>query len=441
MNIRKSLFFAFLALLFVVAVYFIFAFFSSTSEQTGVEDVEPGGLVGIFNTNIGRDLGLDQVSQNIRTITAPNRETSTNTREINIFDNNESERAGVSGSGQPKERLIKLFDGKTAGYRVEEIDDDGEVVVRIIEKGRGNRYVVNSNTRSQTLAQAGELTKVLESHLFENDKVLVIYESDFDETQTQSAIVPFIQTSALDIQQLENNIRATTDGENQLFFTQRTANGVIGLVVDTSNPANTKEVWRSNFSNWIPRWGRNNLITLGTPISRYAQSKTYLINPRNENTIFFYPIDVGGGVFVETASGYFLTYEVGRNSLIGKSFIRDKGKNVDIEIPATLPEKCDSLNTVFVCAIPNILPATTLSGHNTVFPDSWYQGDLSLEDSIVLINVREESVSILLGETQGDFETLTDGETLDIINLQITEDGKSILFVNKKDGNLWMLRV
>lgn len=339
-------------------------------------------------------------------------------------------------------RLTRLFAGEVAGYRIDE-NIDGSWTVKLTEMGTGDRYRISTNPYALQLISRGEVKKVLESHLFANDSVLLLYEGD-DETTVKSAFVPYnTVVSDTGLQRFEDNIRATTNNENGLFFTHRVNGKTVGLVVDVANPGDTNMVWQSGFSHWIPRWGRSSYITIATPITSLARGKTYLLDPDTTTQQFHRVVEplYGGSLFFDSDSGHFVLYEVDRGDFVGKTVVTDLSRKDEIEIPVTLPEKCDGFNGVFVCAVPEEIPYTTLSGYDTVFPDSWYQGDISFLDAVLLINVATGEVQRVMTQNERDIRVLSGGELFDIIHPRISEDGKYLFFVNKNTLSLWMLRI
>ena len=353
-----------------------------------------------------------------------------------------AEGGGVVSQEGEEPRLIRLFAGPTAGYRIDR-EVDGWVV-RVIEQGRGNRYIISPSPYSLNLVSSGEFTKVVEGHIFSNDSTLILYESRDAENIIRSAFVEFAPLDGSGtIQWFENNIRATTNNKTLLFFTQIIDERLVGLVVDVENPEKTNVVWKSDFTNWHPHWGRNSHITLTSPITNALEGYIYLIDPDGEEPINrFIDISSGGGVLIDTSSGFFVLYTAAEaDEIVGKTSITDQNRKTVIDMPTTLPEKCDGFNGVFVCAIPNIIPTRTRSGYETIFPDSWYQGDISFSDSVVLIDAVSGDRKLILSPDHSDFDDLSGGSVFDIIHPRISEDGKYLFFVNKIDRSLWMLHL
>ena len=340
-------------------------------------------------------------------------------------------------------RLVRLFKGPTAGYRIAKKDDSWEV--QVVAQGRGNRYLIQTVPYSLTLTARGEFTRAVEGYPFENGETLVLYESADDESVIRSAFVPFSTAgTGPSVQLFEDNIRVATDNGNLLFFIQVIDGKSVGVVVDVSNPSETRVVWESNFTSWIPRWGRSgSRITLYTPVTDLMKGFVYLIDPKgvlpNEQ---FASLISGGSAFMDTTTGYFILFEMKADDFAMKALVTNRDRSVAIDLPPiTLPEKCDGVNGVFVCAVPKVVPAETLSGHETVFPDSWYQGDISFDDVIVMVNAATGEKRRVLVADEEEIRILSDNAIFDVIHPRMSADGDFLFFVNKYDMSLWMLRL
>ena len=338
-------------------------------------------------------------------------------------------------------RLIRLFKGPTAGYRAAKKGDTWEV--QVVEQGRGNRYLVQTIPYSLTLTARGEFTRAIEGYPFENGEVLVLYESVDDESVIRSAFVPLSTVgTGPSVQRFEDNIQVATNNENLLFFIQVIDNKSVGVVVDVANPSKTQVVWRSDFTSWIPRWGGGPRITLHTPITDMMKGFIYLVDPKGAlPDEQFASLTSGGSALMDQTTGYFMLFETEADNFAGKASVTNKDRSITIDLPITLPEKCDAVNGIFVCAAPKSIPAETLSGYETVFPDSWYQGDITFDDVIVLVNAATGEKQLLLSSDEEEIQILSRGTTFDIIRPQLTPDGEFLFFINKYDMALWMLRI
>ena len=356
-----------------------------------------------------------------------------------LSDDSDSDTATEDKENVP--RLIRLFKGPTAGYRVAKSGESWEV--QVVEQGRGSRYRIQTIPYSLTLTARGEFTRAVEGYPFENDEVLVLYESADDESVIRSAFVPFSTVNRdPSIQRFEDNIRVATNNKNLLFFLQVIDGKSVGVVVDVSNPSKTQVVWRSDFTSWIPRWGNSAYITLHTPVTNLMKGFVYLVDPRGTlPDEQFVSLNSGGSALMDTTTGYFMLFETKADNFAGKASITNRDRSVSIDMPITLPEKCDAVNGIFVCAVPKSIPAQTLSGYETMFPDSWYQGDIALNDVIVSVNAATGEKKLPLSPDQDEIRFLSNNAIFDVIHPQISADGEFLFFINKYDMALWMLRL
>ena len=88
----------------------------------------------------------------------------------------------------------------------------------------------------------------------------------------------------------------------------------------------------------------------------------YLVDPSgvlpNEQ---FVSLASGGSAFMDTTTGYFVLFETKADNFAGRDAHHESGsRSVSIDLPITLPEKCDGVNGVFVCAAPKFIPAETV---------------------------------------------------------------------------------
>ena len=231
-------------------IVFLAWYFAQPDEVEEQTTEQTGESVIVDNFGLG----------NIKTITYDDREVS---REIDVTEVRD-DRLFVPASetrpiGEDKvlselkdvptdlPRLARLFAGQVAGYRIDQ-NEDGTWTAKVTEMGTGSRYMVNTDPYSLRLVSNGEVRKVIESHLFANDTVLLLYEGD-DEFTIKSSFVPFNSSaSPTGLQRFEDNIRAVTDHENKLFFTSQVNEKTVGVVVDVENPSDTTVVWESGFS-------------------------------------------------------------------------------------------------------------------------------------------------------------------------------------------------
>ena len=217
--------------------------------------------------------------------------------------------------------------------------------------------------------------------------------------------------------------------ENKFFVLRKTAEGVVGFVVDTDNINEKAFVWKNGFSSWRAFWGKNENIFLQTAASQLENGYFYKLNETGVLTKLFGPEQ---GLLV-------LHNELTNISLVRNKLglFLDKGEPRRIFLQTdTLPEKCIFAKEHIYCGIPNSLTVSTRSGNDTLVPDSWYRGDVIYNDDFYKINT-ETTVVNKIDLNLDDKER----SQIDLINPKLSEDEKFLFFQNKIDYSLWVLEL
>ena len=436
MDIKKQHIFIAM-LLFLFLLFFILFYLYSSNEQSSSDQlniVNKETISDILGTQTTNESGIVTFLPDEEIIEDVEDFTTRDDRVIDIISPSFEE-------GVDERRLVRIFKDSVAGYRIDKSTNNW--IVSVVEQGEGNRYRISTSPYSISKVGGGEFIKVKKAEIFSNNSSLLLYENPIDETSIKSSFVAFNSTISSDQpQSFEDDIITTRNENTLLFFTKKINNENVGFLVDVDRPSNTKVVWRSGFSSWIPRWERGSLILIQTPISKFTKGYSYLINTLEEGLPIFRPVEprFGGGIYFDESSEYYIAHESRVNNFFGESFVRG-GDDINIKIPLTLPEKCDGFNAVFICGLPDTIPKKTISGYDTIYPDSWYQGDLLLNDAIYIIDGLTGSINILLSPEQDDYDDLTGNIALDVINPYITDQGEYLFFINKHDSSLWRLRI
>ena len=72
----------------------------------------------------------------------------------------------------------------------------------------------------------------------------------------------------------------------------------------------------------------------------------------------------------------------------------------------------------------------------TLYPDAWYQGEVSFSDQIWKIDIQNGTAAMI-----ADPITIAAGEEIDGIKLALDQSENYLFFVNKKDSFLWELNL
>ena len=327
---------------------------------------------------------------------------------------------------------------------------DGEQYVRFIEKETGHAYEIPlaggvaeqlTNTTIPRIAIAdwalggnAVLLRYLEEDRYTGRETIKTHLARLNLSSALSSD----DVGGLTLDFLPDNIVALSvspDGKS-LFYIIKKDGAAVGSVVNVATKA-TKEVFRSPFTEWLPQFLNNGSILFSTKPSGAVPGYSYVYDPKTK-ALNRLVREKDGLTALANASGSRVLYgeNVAGNAILNsydpKGFPGDEGtvfyENI---IPInTLPEKCAWLsdNMRVLCGAFNLTPTGLI-------PDLWYQGRISFNDTFWLANT-----------TSGDVTYLSDpkeetGQTFDVANPLLSEDGAYFIFTNKKDGMLWSMRL
>ncbi len=228
---------------------------------------------------------------------------------------------------------------------------------------------------------------------------------------------------------LPENIRDISfskDG-NKIFYLTNTNKGVVGTVMD-SDGLNKKQIFDSAFSEWTSSWTLNNKIVLTTKPSGLVPGYSYLLDINNGNYIKILG-DINGLTTLINDDNSLMLYADQNSSL--KIFDLNKGRSKDLRLFGQ-PEKCvwGADNITLYCAIPKNIPT------GLIYPDIWYQGEISFDDEIFKINTETGKRDKIL-----DPSVVEEGGVMDIVNLKLDKQENNLFFVNKNDAYLWRVKI
>jgi peptidoglycan hydrolase-like protein with peptidoglycan-binding domain len=218
-------------------------------------------------------------------------------------------------------------------------------------------------------------------------------------------------------------ITISPDGK-QVFYLLTQRNGGVNGFVSAFDGTGAKNIYSSNVTELTPYWNDTTNIFLTTKPSSIAEGYLFALNPVTKEVLN--PLRKIAGLTTQTSSNKDTILYSRKRAEGGApelSLYDKKSATSEVLSVRTLPEKCVWLTTTLYCGVPEILPPAA-------YPDDWYKGLVQFSDSLWLVN--EES-------RQNQVTTLPAG--FDIENLSGNEAEKTISFVNRKDGLLWMLRL
>ena len=301
---------------------------------------------------------------------------------------------------------------------------DGASYARYVERGTGHIFEVDLASSATTRLTGTTIPRATRAVFSSSGTRVVLFTegTDGDERIFTGAIERadngegVLATSELD--PAARNIAFSGTGESIYYTATGSAGYEQNLKVSTSTRAT---VFTSPLRDIVVIWGSSTSASL--PLVAYttptARQRGYAYEGAGFSRLF------GGvpGLMVIPAQNYRIISYAQNGSLVSRT---DTLGGTTLAVPA-FPEKCASdasHPTTLWCAAPLAL----LPGD---YPDAWYQGAISFDDSIWQVDVTTGSATLI--SVPGDDV----GETIDATGMQASSDGDTLLFINKKDGALW----
>ncbi|MBI4692114.1 MAG: hypothetical protein HY773_01585 [Candidatus Terrybacteria bacterium] len=311
--------------------------------------------------------------------------------------------------------------------------------IRYIERSTGHIYEIEPNGRNRKRLSNITILKTFESFWSAKaDKVILRYfETDqtYLSVKTFSATLPLqgATTTAISGMFLPQSIMAVaiSPEEDKIFYLDATEKGATGppagwagMVTDFENKKQTK-IFSTPFGGFNASWPSKNIIALLTKPSAVASGFFYSLNAKTGE---FKRIlgDIKGLTALMSPDAERVIYSQSADRILETKVFNLKSKETTIFSLTTLPEKCVWSKTdpaVIYCSVPEILASAD-------YPDEWYQGLISFNDSIWQNNLS-------IGETI----LLKSAAGLDVINPFLTRDENYFVFTDKNDNTLWSLRL
>ena len=370
------------------------------------------------------------------------------TENVNTNTQNESDEVS-SPTEQAITKLRQISNVPIAGASVYErgasstVATSTETVYRYVERATGHVYEMTTTEREARRISNTTIPKIYKAQFLNNKNQIAFqfldkgenidtYVAEIKENKAETASE---EKTILDGVFMKKNILhllISPDGRNLFNLVkssdQNSAYKLLGSLSLSSNPNTEKLIFSSYMTEWIPEWISNDVIAFNNNASYDSAGYLYFFNIK---TRAFDKILGPNNGLVSKASPDTkkVLYSFNNN---GQTELRyfDSVKNTSFIVPnATIAEKCiwGKDSTTAYCAIPNNLYGST-------YPDIWYMGESSFNDSLISINVADQTIETLLNSS--DYSTL-----FDMVDLKLSPREDYILFTNKKDLKLWSLEI
>lgn len=313
--------------------------------------------------------------------------------------------------------------------------------IRYMERGTGHIYEAYGESLTQIRISNKTIPKVYEAVWGNNgNSVLMRFLDEEDNIRTFSGELVSPKTGLIDPSQknleglfLPSNIReiAISPKQNRMFYLSSDQSEAVGLLSPLRGER-PSAILATSFREWSAAWPKENIIALTAKPSGLHPGLMYFLNPETKEITRV--LDrIAGLTAIVSADGGNLLYGNSdtRNGSTRLYLYKIKDGSRSELLIKTLPEKCVwSLKdpAIAYCAAPRVL-------ESAVYPDAWYQGKVSFIDTIWRFDSDTETLTRL-----ADLQALTNQE-IDATHLKLSPDDKYLLFTNKNDLTLWVLKI
>jgi len=328
--------------------------------------------------------------------------------------------------------LRKISETPVAGAIIfkdtyKEENEETNYIIRYIERATGHIY--ETSTTSFTLNRISNTTipKIQEVIWLDKDSLIIRYLEDDDTIKTFSAqlITDNLGEKELEGVYLQDNIKSIIKLGEKIFYLLDNGKGSIGVKSDKDDK-NREIIFDSPLKEWLITSVGDEYINFTTKPAITTYGFSFLFDTKTKE--FKKVINKKMNLSTLMNNSFDILYsEYGKTNPKLSLFINENKINTDISIK-TFPEKCVWNKENIYCGIPE----GNLENYDLT---KWYQGLISFSDEIWKINKETTTTEFLISPTEFD----TNG--LDIINPILDEDGNYLVFMNKKDLSLWVLKL
>lgn len=350
--------------------------------------------------------------------------------------------SGVDNTFVPEatpDRLRKISSEPISGFTVLDNKKTEKTDIRYILRANGNIYETYADSLELKRLSITTIPKVYESAWLPSGNNLIIryLKNDNESIETFSVKINPATTTT-------NEFKGGVDGNHlvdkitslainplgdKIFYLVNDINGTTGFL---SNPAgqNKKIIFESPLVEWLSSWPKEDTIALNTKASFKRQGFLYFLSTKTGNLT-----KVLGDIFGLTSKTNSTATEVLYSDSARETprlyLYNIKTREAKLLPWNTLAEKCLWGRVdpkIIYCAVPKSIPVGE-------YPDDWYQGLTSFNDSIWMFNTETGASSLVI-----DLEDAS-AYKIDIIEMQISPKDDLLLFMNKTDLSFWSLNL
>jgi len=324
------------------------------------------------------------------------------------------------------------------GYSM--LSKGGSTTFHYIERGMGRVHEIGIKETIPRLLSNTTITKVQESLWNDTGISAIIRSFTGDDNTIETLLATLVRATSSTQTNVSGEMKggvlpatvtsvAVSPDKKSIFYLNKAGNGVIGLTSDFSNK-NQKQVFDSLFTEWNVDWPSAHMIALTTKPSAFVPGSLYILNPTTKSGRFLIS-NVKGLTAKMSPNGLFGVYSMSTQAGFITYFYSVADGTTDSFPITALPEKCvwSSKNQYKLwCAAPEVVAPNT-------YPEAWYMGNISFDDTLWEINIQEGSAKIVSSPTK-EFRV-----SPDMVNLALNGDESVLSFIDKTTGTLWAFQI
>ncbi len=298
---------------------------------------------------------------------------------------------------------------------------DKITAVQYVLKENGFVYSYIPKYKKSYLISETKIPHIQNAKISDDGNIVLFQYLDSD-LSTEKSVLGKLGDSAVKILP-DNIISYDMNQSGDFVYVKKSKTGsIISLINNFGNEVN---LYVSTVTEWNVKFINNNELLLTTKASEYFNGVSYVYNIRSKSMTRLWGGFSGLTTNISSGGNYILR-AVTEQSGPKLALYDNKTKSVFDLNKLGMVEKCafSKDETILVCALPKEF-------QNMAYPDSWYLGEISTKDNFIKYTTLNKNETILPG-----FNDIT--EDFDVINLNISNTGDIMSFINKKDSSLWV---
>lgn len=317
------------------------------------------------------------------------------------------------------------------------INKNKETMIRFIARENGHIFEMPTDSTTRKRISNTTILRIQDAFWLKGADRFIARFLDEDSSEAESFYARIINeeqienANTLDGSFLAKNMEEIIYFENKdkIFYTVPGGKGSLGII---SNPDGSKKVQILDLplSEWRIQWPEEDTIALTTKASFNVPGYLYFLDIDTEQMKNILSNTNGLTTLVRSdAKKVLFTHNQADRLLLSVLDVKD-GKVTDLPLWA-LTEKCiwsEKNNSIIYCGVSSLVP----KGESL---DLWYQGLISFSDSVWKIDIETQTAKVLVNPVD------VVGEEIDLIKPNLSENEDYLFFINKKDFNLWQLKL